>query len=175
MSILVAEELDFLDAQNLRRRPLLLLADSSQLGVLLLGVLPALRSIGDDDVGDLGPVFGQLGHGPTGRELGVVGMRGNDKHSFELGCYGFWLGSRLAFRFRCALLCRHRMRVREVRPLSAALAWRAEPTSPASGEASGPGYGPDLALAGAAREERGIAGWIGFHKDSICSGLRRVR
>jgi hypothetical protein len=75
VAVLVAQELDFLHAEDLRRRSLLLLPDRGELGILLLRVLAALRAVGDDHVGDLRPAIRELGHRAAGAELRVVGVR----------------------------------------------------------------------------------------------------
>jgi len=64
--VLITQELDFLDAKHARCRFLLFLADSRQLGVLLVGILTALRTVGDDDVSDISAVLGELGNRPAG-------------------------------------------------------------------------------------------------------------
>ena len=84
VTILVTEELDLLDPEHLRRRPLLALADRDQLGVLLLRVLATLRAVSDDHVGDLCAVLRQLGHRAAGAKLGIVRVREHAEHAIEL-------------------------------------------------------------------------------------------
>ena len=83
--ILVAEELDPLDAQHPGRGPLLAHPDRDQLGVFLLGVLPALPAVGDDDVSHLGSAVREAGDRTPGPEVRVVGVRRNHQHTLELG------------------------------------------------------------------------------------------
>jgi hypothetical protein len=84
MPVLVAEELDLLDAQNASGGSLFLLANRDKLGVLLLRVFPALRAVGDDHVVDASAALGQLRDRTAGAEVRVVRVRGHDEHAVEL-------------------------------------------------------------------------------------------
>ena len=84
MPVLVAEELDLLDAQDFGRGLLLPLPDRHELGVLLRGVLPTLRPVRDDHVRHLGAAVGQAGNRAPGAKVRVVGMGGDDHHPLEL-------------------------------------------------------------------------------------------
>src|SRR5438445_58727 len=60
-------------------------ADRNELRVLLLWVLTTLGAVRDDDVGHLRATVGQPCDGAAGAEVWIVGMRGDDKDSLELG------------------------------------------------------------------------------------------
>src|SRR5216683_3708819 len=154
VAVLVTQELHLLDAEDLRRRELLLLPDRGELGILLLGILTALRAVGDDHVGDLRPALGHLRHRAPRAELRVVGMRRHDEHAVELR--GFAV-ARCRAPARGRLLFRHELRLRNTRP---------EP------EAQGVVRRDFVA---APNDASGIAAWIGRHNTSSCSKLRRAR
>src|SRR4029077_7121664 len=105
--VLVAEELDFLDAEHASRGALLFLPDRSKLRVLLLWILAALRSVGDDDVRHLGPVHGQLGDRSARGKLRIVGVSRHHENTIELRSFGLRLSRSLALCPGCDLLRCH--------------------------------------------------------------------
>ena len=94
MPVLVAQELDALDAEHPRRRTLLFGPDGDQLGVLLIRVLAALAAIGDDDVGDVRPAVRQPSDSAARAEVRVIRVRRDDHHALKLGKFSVASGRR---------------------------------------------------------------------------------
>jgi len=84
VAILVAEELDLLYAEYLRRGALLFLADGDQLRVLLLGILATLPAIRHDHIDHVGTAVRQARDRASRPEVGIVWVSGDDEDSFEL-------------------------------------------------------------------------------------------
>src|SRR5690349_9178796 len=78
-----AEEVDRLHAQGPRRVALLLLADPRDPLRGHGAVARALVAVGDDAVGDVLVLADELGDGPAGAELGVVGVGGHDQDALD--------------------------------------------------------------------------------------------
>src|SRR5207245_100113 len=85
LAVLVAEELDALDAEHAGGFALLGLAGPGQALGRHRAVARALVAVGRDDVGHLAAVLDVLGHGAAGAELRVVGMRGDHHDALDCG------------------------------------------------------------------------------------------
>ena len=79
----MTEEGDVGDADHLRRRPLLGLADLDHRGARHGAVEATRLAAGADAVGDLDPRVGPAGDDACGSEVDVVGVRGDDQDPFD--------------------------------------------------------------------------------------------
>src|SRR5207253_8686162 len=84
LTVLVAEELDPLDAEYARRRPLLVLPDSREPLRRHGAVARSLVAVGHDHVRDLAAFLHQFRDRAGRPEFAVVGMRGDYHGPFEL-------------------------------------------------------------------------------------------